>query len=111
MAKEPQINLKEIAIPTISNDDLKKLLDENLRLTQEIHEMTHKIKSYITFQKFMSFVYMVLIIGPIIFSIFYLPPLLKQVFGSYSELLNPTNPSALLQNVNLELQKNQNLLK
>lgn len=101
MVKEQQINLKEAEISTISNDDLKKILEENLRLTQEVHAMTHKIKSYITFQKFMSFVYLVLILGPVIFSIIYLPPLLKQAFGQYSELLNPTNPGLILKDVNL----------
>ena len=105
MINDSQINLKEVNISDITNDDLKKILDENLRLTQEIHVMTHKIKSYISFQKFMSFVYLVLIIGPIIFSIMYLPPILKQVMGQYSELLNPTNPAFLLDSVTSEIKK------
>ncbi len=105
MPKETPINLKEVATVTVTNEEIKKLLEENMRLTQEVHDMTHKIKSYITFQKIMSFVYLVLIVGPIIFSIFYLPPIMKQVFGQYTELLNPTNPATILKDVNTELLK------
>jgi hypothetical protein len=69
------------------NDEIKKILEENLRLTQEIHDMTHKIKSYITFQKVMSVFYLLIIVVPIIFSIIYLPPLIKGMIGPYEELL------------------------
>ena len=91
----------------VTNEELKLLLEQNLALLRETHDMTHKIKSYITFQKIMSFVYLALIIGPIIFSILYLPPILKQVFGQYTELLNPTNPATLLNSVNSEIIKSK----
>lgn len=84
---------------SVSNEELKELLEQNLVLLKETHEMTHKIKSYITFQKMMSIVYLILIVGPIIFSILYLPPLLKNAFGQYSDLLNPSSPGAILKNL------------
>lgn len=106
MAKEPQSNLKEVVIPGVSNDELKKLLEENLLLTQEIHEMTHKIKRYVTFQKLMSFVYLVLIVGPIVLSFFFLQDFFKGSIGQYksimeqyNQLLNPANSGAILNSV------------
>ena len=69
------------------DEEIKKILEENLKLTQEIYEMTKKIKSFITFQKVMSFVYFFLIVGPLVLGIIFLPPLLKNVFSQYSELL------------------------
>lgn len=69
------------------DEEIKKILEENLKLTQEIYEMTKKIKSFITFQKVMSFVYFLLIVGPLVLGIIFLPPLLKNVFSQYSELL------------------------
>ena len=62
------------------DEEIKKLLEQNLELTKEIYAMTKKIKSYITFQKVMSVIYIMLIVAPIILSIIYLPPLLKGVF-------------------------------
>lgn len=97
MAKE--LNTIQDLPVSVSNEELKGLLEQNLALLKETHEMTHKIKGYITFQKVMSIIYLVLILGPIIFSIIYLPPLLKNAFGQYSDLLNPANPGAILKNL------------
>lgn len=67
--------------------DVKEMLKENLKLTKEIHSMTKKMKRHITFQKMVSIFYFLLIIVPIILSIIYLPPLLKNMLGPYQELL------------------------
>jgi len=72
---------------TNQSEDIKKLLEQNLKLTEEIFVMTKKIKSYITFQKFMSFIYILLIIGPIILGLIYLPPLLSGMFDQYKNIL------------------------
>ena len=69
------------------DEEIKKLLEQNLALTKEIYAMTRKIKSYVTFQKVMSVVYLLLIVVPIILSIIYLPPLLKGVFDQYKDVL------------------------
>ena len=44
-------------------EEIKKLLEQNLELTKEIYRMTKKIKNYINFQKVMSIIYILLIIG------------------------------------------------
>lgn len=69
------------------DEEIKKLVEENLKLTEEIYKMTKKMKRYITFQKIVSFIYLFLIIAPIIIGIIYLPPLLKNFYSQYSELL------------------------
>jgi len=89
----------------LPSDELKEMLEENLRLTREIHEMTKKIKGYITFQKVMSFVYLLLIVAPIIVSIIYLPPLIQGMIGQYQGLLGGApgaqlDVNSLLQNLN-----------
>lgn len=109
MANDNNIDLKSAVVAQgVSNDELKKLLEENLKLLKETHEMTHKIKSYINFQKFMSFVYLALIIGPIILSIMYLPPMLKQIFSQYNELMGSANPSTMFQGIDLKSLQGQN---
>jgi hypothetical protein len=93
-----------VAPASVTNEELKTLLEANLKLLQETHDMTHKIKSYVSFQKFMSFVYMFLIIAPIVLSIIYLPPILNQVFGEYRSLLDLSSPSSILKNLNTQTQ-------
>lgn len=69
------------------DEEIKKILEQNLELTKEIYVMTKKIKGYVTFQKVMSLVYLALIVVPIILSIIYLPPLLKGAFDQYKDIL------------------------
>lgn len=68
-------------------EQIKKLLEQNLEYSKEIYKMTKKIKNYVTFQKIMSVVYILLIIVPIILSIIFLPPLLKGMYNQYKEVL------------------------
>lgn len=97
MSTEPTIiNNEEKKVDEIG--ELKELLAQNLALTQEIHEMTHNIKSYITFQKVMSFVYFLLIVVPIIISLIYLPPLIQGMMGQYSSVLGG-DQSAIFENL------------
>lgn len=70
-----------------SENEIKLLLEKNLELTQEIHEMTHAIKRYITFQKIMSFIYFLLIVVPLVLGAIFLPPILKNMLQQYESLL------------------------
>ena|SRR3989338_6941586 len=69
------------------DEEIKKLLEENLKYSKEIYSMTKKIKGYITFQKVMSVIYILLIVVPLILSIIYLPPLINSVFSQYKDIL------------------------
>lgn len=70
-----------------SLDQIEKLIEQNLKLTEEIFRMTKKIKGYISFQKVVSFIYLLLIVVPLILGIIYLPPLLGNVFNQYNQFL------------------------
>ena len=86
--------------PSPNGEDLKKLMEENLALTKELLAMTKKVKNYIVWQQVFGFVKILLIAVPIILGIIYLPPLLKQVYGTYQELLD-LKPGINLQDLNL----------
>ena len=66
---------------------VKKLLEKNLALTEEIYKMVKKVKRYTNFQKVVSFIYLLLIVVPIVLGIIYLPPLLNNVIKQYQDLL------------------------
>jgi hypothetical protein len=68
-------------------EQLKKLLEKNLEYSQEIYRLTKKIKNYITFQKVMSGFYFLIIVVPIILSLIFLPPLLKDLYNQYKNIL------------------------
>ena len=72
---------------SIMDEEIKKLLEENLAYSKEIYRLTKKIKNHITFQKVMSLIWLLLIVVPLILSIIYLPPLLKGVFDQYKDVL------------------------
>lgn len=80
----------------MNDEEIKKLLEQNLEMTKEIYALTKKIKGYVNFQKIMSLVYLLLIVVPIILSIIYLPPLIKDLMSQYQGLLGleagATNP-------------------
>lgn len=89
-------------------EELKRLMMQNLALTAEIKEITHSIKSYITFQKFISIFYFLLIVVPIILSVIYLPPLLKNMMGQYNDVLGGSSTAGienLLKNMPQQIQQ------
>lgn len=82
------------------DEEIKKLLEQNLKLTEEIYSMTKKIKGYLAFQRLVSFFYLFIIIAPIIIGIIYLPPLLKGVFDQYKDVLGVQGgPSGAIQSL------------
>ncbi len=72
---------------TSETEEIKKLLEQNLKLTEEIYAISKKIKRYMSFQSMVSLFYLFIIIAPIIIGIIYLPPLLGGMFDQYKDLL------------------------
>lgn len=83
------------------DEEIKKLLEQNLKLTEEIYSMTKKIKSYLAFQRLVSAFYLILIIAPIVLGIIYLPSLLGNLMNQYKDVLdiNLGDKSNLLDNL------------
>lgn len=80
--------MNENSLGNLTDSEVKNLLEENLKLTKEIHQMSRKVSRYVAFQKVLSAIYLLLIIVPIIISAIYLPPLIKNIISPYQELLN-----------------------
>ena len=66
--------------------NVEELLRENLELNKEIYKLTQKSNRYILFAQIFAIIKIVLIIGPIILAIIYLPSFLKDAFGAYGEI-------------------------
>lgn len=76
---------------------LKKLIEENLELTKEIHKMTKKVNRYMLWAQIFGFLKLLIIVIPIILAIMYLPPLLQGIFEQYKSILGISNGGDLIQ--------------
>lgn len=76
--------------------DLHTLLEENLKLSRETHEMVKKVRRYMAIQRAVSLFYLLLIIVPVILAILYLPPFIRPMFEQYQSLMQmfSSSPSA-----------------
>lgn len=74
--------------------DLQKLLQENLKISHELFEMTKKIKRWVTFQRVWGVVKILIILVPLILASIYLPPLVQKsvepIRTLYQEFTNLT---------------------
>jgi hypothetical protein len=81
------------------SEQIKELLEQNLKLTQEIHTMTKKIKGHMAFQRIVSYFYLFIIIAPIILGFIYLPPLLNSLFDQYKDVLGLQGSNSTIQSL------------
>lgn len=90
--------------------EILKLLKENLEISQEILRLSQKVQRYIFWQRIIGWFYIVLIVGPIILAIIYLPPLLKNTISQYQDLLGQVDGTqGQINQLKQELPKNLNL--
>jgi len=82
-----------IKISSTADDSLHELLEKNLKWSQIIYEQNRKINSKLVWSAVASWLRLLLILVPLVLAVFYLPPLLKNVFSQYGSLLGIVNPS------------------
>lgn len=70
------------------DEEIQKIVEKNLKLTEDIYAMTKKIRSYLAFQRLVSIFYLIMIVAPIILSIFFLPALLNNFVDQYKSILD-----------------------
>jgi len=70
------------------DDEIKKLLEKNLQLTQEVYKMTKSIKSFVIWQRIFGLLKILIIVVPIVLGIIYLPPLIKDLINQYQSILD-----------------------
>lgn len=63
----------------LSDEQIKSLLEKNLEYSQEIQKTVKKIHRHFIISRIFGLIYFILIVGPIILGIIYLPDLLKNV--------------------------------
>lgn len=76
-------------------EDIKKILEENLALTKELRENMIHIRRHLMWQRVFSTIYLIVIVGPLILAAIYLPPLVRPYWEQYQRLfLNLTTTTS-----------------
>lgn len=79
---------KEIPTEEIKKtDDLRSLIEKNIKWSQVIYEQNRKINRRLTFMVVGDYLKLLLVLGPLIAALIFLPPLFKQIWQEYSSLL------------------------
>lgn len=78
---------------------LQDLVEKNIKLSETIIDQNKKIKRRITMMVVSDYLKLLIIIGPIIVALIYLPPLLKPLFDQYSAIIGGTNQNFDIQSI------------
>lgn len=68
-------------------EQLKKLMAENLKYNRAIFADTQKIRRYMFWRLVMNIIWLIIILTPIILALIYLPPVLREAYQSYQEVV------------------------
>lgn len=68
-------------------DDLKALIEKNIKWSQIIYEQNKKIKNRLTWMLIGDYLKIFLILAPIIIALLYLPPFVSQLMKTYGSIL------------------------
>ena len=98
------------------NENLKELMEKNLKWSQIIYEQNRKIHHKLAWAAVASWIRLLLILIPLALAIWYLPPLLKNFLDQYGSLLGIEQGAAdtnsldsLLKMLNLDPAKQEQL--
>ncbi len=80
-------------------EQMKKLLEQNLAYSKQIYLISRKVKSYILWGRIMSFISLLLVVVPLILGVIYLPSLLNNYMGKFLPLGSAGSQSAGLESL------------
>jgi len=100
--KSKEAKQSEELKPIKEEADIRTLLEENLAVSKEILEKAKYIKRYIVWRKVINWVILLLfVVLPIVLTIIYLPPLIKQLTGSYQGMMDQVQGVQGLNNIDI----------
>jgi len=76
-------------------DSIQELLEKNLKWSQIIYEQNRKINRKLTWAAIAGWLRLILILAPLVLALLYLPPILKDVWNNYSDVLGLVESSGV----------------
>jgi hypothetical protein len=88
-AEEAEAEVAQVPVKQtgVSTDNLKELIEKNIKWSQVIYNQNKQIKHRLTMITVLAWLKVFLIVVPIILGIIYLPPLIKEIWGQYGQML------------------------
>lgn len=74
-------------VSELKSENLKELIEKNIKWTQVVYEQNKQIKRRLTLLALGSYLRILIIVVPIILALIYLPPILRPLFEKYNSLL------------------------
>jgi len=115
MSINPDLLKKQGQISHSLNQPVEISLAQELQAHKElllkIYADTRKTRRYIMLGKIISFIYLILIVAPLVLAAIYLPPLLKNVIEPYKELLSTPSVQTGTNLHQIDMGKAKQLLK
>lgn len=73
----------------MTDEEIKKLLEENIALTKEVRTLVSKTETYIKWLRISDVLKILLIVLPLIAAWVYLPDIIKSFTDGYGDILAP----------------------
>ena len=89
VAKEKKLSTGDSGVE-ILNSDIKDLLEKNLKWSQIIYEQNRRINRKLLWSAIAGWVRLLLILVSLIFALLFLPPVIKNLWSQYGDLLGVT---------------------
>jgi hypothetical protein len=77
------------------DEDLRGLLEENLKISKEIQEIAVKTKRYLFWGQFLGWLKFFLVVVPVIIAIFYAVPFLRSAIEVYKNVMDNLGTTGL----------------
>ena len=74
-----------------NSDSTRELLEKNLKWSQIIYEQNRKINRKLVWAALAGWLRLLIILIPLAFALFYMPPIIKQIWNQYSSLTSMTD--------------------
>lgn len=77
------------------DEETKKLLQETLDLNKENNQLLHKIVQYQQWSRWLNVTKWVVVVGVSLGALYYIEPMLTDLLGTYSDLLNNVSETSV----------------
>ncbi len=82
----PEISLDEL---TARIDDLEVLVKKNIQWNEVVYNEVKRVRRRLTFMSIGSYVRLILLLTPFILGFIFLPPLIRQMKGTFESIIQP----------------------
>ena len=102
---DEQKQVGDVEIKQNKGEELKELLEKNIKLSEEILTLTTKTRKYILWQQVYNVIKILIFVVPVVIGLIYLPALLRDLLSQYGGLLGLGNNINSIEQVSPELLK------